>query len=102
MRVIGRLVINQNRIQSLHTLQNAMNRTPRSGDLAGVSVRVNLDREYAKSDLTIDRSLARSFGGALTHRTAWRRQWNKRSIDGLTDGRGEGGGRRGSNRICSG
>ena len=91
MRVIGRRVTNQNRIPLLHTLQNAMyveerrNRTPRSGDLAGVSVRVNLDREYAKSDLTIDRSLARSFGGHS--RTAWRRrrQWNKRSIDGLTD-----------------
>ena len=41
-----------------------MNPTPRCGDLAGVSVRGNLDREYAKSDLTIDRSLVR---GALTH-----------------------------------
>ena len=74
MRVIGRRVTNQNRIPLLHTLQNAMyveerrNRTPRSGDLAGVSVRVNLDREYAKSDLTIDRSLVRSLvRGALTH-----------------------------------
>ena len=71
-------------------VEERRNRTPRSGDLAGVSVRVNLDREYAKSDLTIDRSLARSFGGHS--RAAWRRrrQWNKRSIDGLTDGRGEG------------
>ena len=45
-------------------VEERRNRTPRSGDLAGVSVRVNLDREYAKSDLTIDRSLVR---GALTH-----------------------------------
>ena len=51
-------------------VEGRRNRTPRSGDLAGVSVRVNLDREYAKSDLTIDRSLARSGGHS---RTAWRR-----------------------------
>ena len=45
-------------------------------------LRVNLDREYAKSDLTIDRS----FEG----HSRLRRRRNKRSIDGRTGGRADG------------